>query len=480
MSSTRKQISRRQFLSRSSKSAAGVIAASSFVPYAVALTPRSRVIGANERINVAVVGIHNRGGRHVDAYTKIPNVRIKTICDIDENLFDEESKRVDKLQGSVPSTEYDYRRVLDDKNIDAVSIATTDHWHALGTIWACQAGKHVYVEKPVSHNIFECGKMIEAARKYNRIVAVGLQQRSNSRTRQAMKFLHDGGIGKIYMARVICLKPRESIERYPDGPSSESHEGHPLFGYPVAGKVPPFDSSYLKNVHYDMWLGGAPKRPFNRNRFHYNWHWNWDYGSGDIGNTSPHSFDVAVWGMQKKEHPVEISSKGGYFAFDSDQQTPNIQTTAFKYADGTILESEVRGLYTNSEQDTQIGNFFYGTKGWMVVSGGWKTFFGRENEPGPSSATAERVDPTDLAGAVGSNHFDNFIQVLRSGNQDDLACNIETGCLSTVLPHLANISYRLGRDVTYNGTKERFVGDKEADRMLTRKYRKPYVVPSKV
>ena len=183
----------------------------------------------------------------MDAYTKIPNVRIKTICDIDENLFDEESKRVDKLQGFAPSTEYDYRRVLDDKDIDAVSLATPDHWHALGTIWGCQAGKHVYVEKPVSHNIFECGKMIEAARKYNRIVAVGLQQRSNSRTRQAMKFLHDGGIGEIYMARVICLKPRGSIERYPDGPSPESHEGHPLFGYPVEGKVPPFDSSYLKN-----------------------------------------------------------------------------------------------------------------------------------------------------------------------------------------------------------------------------------------
>ena len=478
MSSNQNQISRRQFLARSSQAAAGAVAVASLVQNTS--VAKGRVIGANDRINVAVVGIHNRGGRHVDGFTKIPNVRIKTICDVDENLFTDESKRIEKLQGAKPSAEYDLRRVLDDKDIDAVSIATTDHWHALGTIWACQAQKHVYVEKPVSHNIWEGRKMIEAARKYDRIVQVGLQQRSNARTHQAMKFLHDGGIGKIYMARVICLKPRESIGKFPDGPSAESHQGHPLFGYPVAGKVPPFDAGYLKNVHYDMWLGCAPKRSFNRNRFHYNWHWNWDYGCGEIGNTSPHSFDVALWGMQKNEHPVKISSKGGYFVFDSAQQTPNIQTTAFEYADGTILESEVRGLYTNSEQDAQIGNFFYGTKGWMVVSGGWRTYFGRKNEPGPSSKTAEKVDPTDLAGAVGGNHFENFIRTLRSGNKDDLACDIEIGCLSTALPHLANISYRLGRELVFDSAKEKFVSNKKADRMLTRKYRKPYIVPSRV
>jgi len=278
------------------------------------------------------------------------------------------------------------------------------------------------------------------------------------------------------MARGLCFKPRDSIGKVPNGIGSG-----PTYKYFVWNKpAENYTEDYMSRVDYDLWTGPAPLLPFNYNRFHYNWHWNWDFGSGDIGNTSPHAFDVAVWGMGKNEHPVKIGSKGGYFAFDSDQQTPNIQTTAFKYADGTILESEVRGLFTNSEQDTQIGNFFYGTKGWMVVSGGWKTYFGRENEPGPSSATAEKVDPTDLAGDVGGSHFDNFIRVLRSGNQDDLACNIETGCLSTVLPHLANISYRLGRDVTYDGAKGKFVGDKEADRMLTRKYRKPYVVPSKV
>jgi hypothetical protein len=272
-----------------------------------------------------------------------------------------------------------------------------------------------------------------------------------------MKFLHDGGIGNVYLARGLCFKPRDSIGRFPDS------------------EVP-------AGVHYDLWLGPAPKRPFNKNRFHYNWHWHWDYGCGDTGNQGPHQFDVARWGLNKNEHPVFVHSHGGYFAFDSSQETPNTQNATFRYADGTILEFETRGLYTNDEDGIRIGNLFYGTKGWMHLDGSsWKTFMGRKNEPGPSSESDEpSADPMNLAGAGGGGHYGNFIAALRSGRMEDLTCDVEVGHMSTVLPHLANISYKVGRSLVFNGKKERFVGDSEADKLLSRDYRKPFVVPEEV
>jgi predicted dehydrogenase len=481
MSSKPKDLSRRQFLADSGKAAVGLAAAGTLASCA-GLQPapavKSRPIGANERINIASVGIRAQGFALAQGFAKIDNVRIKTIVDIDENLYAERVKKLEEIQGTAPSTEYDMRRAFDDKDIDAVVIAVPNHWHALAAIWACQAGKHVYVEKPCSHNIFEGRKMVEAARRYNRIVCVGFQNRSRRDVRQAIKFLHDGKLGEIYMARGLCFKPRDSIGSFPDGPMPDSSEEMRV-GF---NRTSPYTRAYLKNVHYDMWIGCAPKRPFNRNRFHYNWHWQWDYGNGDIGNQGPHQFDIARWGLNESCHPVKVHSAGGYFAFESDQQTPNTQTAAFEYADGKILQFEVRGLYTNGENDIEIGNLFYGTEGWMSLSGGsWKTYFGRKNEPGPSSETAEEVyDPMVLVGTGSGSHYENFIGALRSGNKDDLTCDIEVGYMSTALPHLANISYRLGRKLTFDGCREKFVGDGKANRMLARKYRKPYVVPDRV
>jgi len=248
--------------------------------------------------------------------------------------------------------------------------------------------------------------------------------------------------------------------------------------------MPRYDTAYLKNVHYDLWIGPAPKRPFNRNRFHYNWHWHWDYGNGDTGNQGPHQFDNARWGLNRDDYPIKVRSFGGYFAFDSSQETPNTQTTIFEYGDGTILEFATRGLLTNSEGDFKIGNLFYGTEGWMQIEseGNWQTFFGRENEPGPTSDAIkeEGYDPMQLPGTGAGGHYSNFIDAVRSGKREDLNCEIEVGHLSSVLPHLANISYRLGRELMFDGTREKFVGDEEADHMLTRKYRESYVVPESV
>jgi predicted dehydrogenase len=453
------KLTRREILIRGAQAAAGLAVAGQLISCTAGKQPlmaaSPRVLGANDRINLACIGIRSRGASLMTSFAKIPNVRIKTIVDIDENLYADAIKKLDGIQSVAPGTEYDLRRALDDKDIDAVTIATPNHWHALATIWACQAGKHVYVEKPVSHNIWEGRQMVAAARKYNRLVSAGFHNRSIDSVRRAIQFLHSGKLGKLYLARGLCFKARDSIGRFPDA------------------DVP-------AGVHYDTWLGPAPLRPFNQNRFHYNWHWHWDYGNGDIGNQGPHQFDIARWGLNKGEHPVQVQSTGGYFQWDSAQETPNTQIAAFRYADGTILEFEVRGLYTNDEDRIQIGNLFYGTEGWMHldVDTKWATYFGRKNEPGPSSTTTqENTDPMNLAGAGGGNHFENFINALRSGKREDLTCEVEEGYRSTVLPHLANIAYRCGRSLTFDGASEQFKRDTQASAMLTRKYREPFVVP---
>ena len=487
--------SRRDFLIRGTQAAAGIVAAAGMTSCAAPRTApgKARVIGANDRINMAVIGIRSRGMGLAHGFAGIENVHIKTLVDADTNLFESRVKELEKKQGTAPGTEQDLRKVLDDKEIDAVAIAAPNHWHSLATIWACQHNKHVYVEKPCSHNVWEGRKMVEAARKYGCLVAVGFQNRSNKNVRKAMRFLHDGGIGEVYMARGLCFKPRDSLGRCPDGYGAGGYD------YYVSGKKgASLDSDYMKGVDYDLWIGPAPDRPFNHNRFHYNWHWHWDYGCGDIGNQGPHQFDIARWGLGESEHPKRIYSDGGYFAFDSAQETPNTQNASFKYADGKVLEFEVRGVYTNSEGaqftkhddgkyvrvhgGVRIGNLFYGSKGWMYLNGStWKTYFGRNNEPGPSNTTAEvSADPMNLAGAGGGGHFANFIYALRSGKREDLTCDIAEGHMSSVLPHLANISYRAGRNLFFDGKKERFVNDSEADRMLSRDYREPYVVPESV
>ena len=379
--------------------------------------------------------------------------------------------------GDKPGLEWDLHKVLDDKEIDAVSIVTPNHWHALATIWACQAGKHVYVEKPASYNILEGRKMVEAARKYNRRVQVGLNNRSSLNVMEAIKFIHDGGIGDVFMARGLCYKARDS------------------YG---AGK----DSEPPSTFHYDRWLGPAPWRPYNEKRSHYVWHWYWDTGNGDTGNTGPHQLDIARWGLSKNEHPVTVYSRGGLFGLkkkESDpdkktpgkmvygdvetygndytsQETPNTQTSVFTYKDGTILEFETRGWYTNNEgyKGNEAGNLFYGSEGYLEILGDtWRAFRKREKEPFAGSK--------ELTTPQKENHYTNFADAIRAGNNDLLHCDVSEGVLSSDLPHLANISYRMGRELHFNGASEKFVNDVEADGLLTRKeYRKPYVVPDKV
>jgi predicted dehydrogenase len=467
-------VTRRTFLKQTTRTAAGTVLASATVA-----TMARPVLGANDRVNLAVIGIRGQGQGHIRGFSGLPNVRVKTLCDVDENLFPQRAKGLQDQFGYIPVVEWDMRNVFADKEIDAVTFATPNHWHALGTIWAALAGKHVYVEKPSCWGVWEGRQMVNAARTANVLVQVGFQNRSRQNTRAAIKFLQDGKLGKIYMARGHCFKPRGDIGRYPDGPMAEGEK----FGLTKDAQANlSYPQAYLDKVHYDMWIGPARKRPFNRNRFHYNWHWQFEYGNGDTGNQGPHQFDIARWGLNKDEYPVKVRSYGGMFVYDSAQNTPNTQTTTFEYADGTIFEFATRGHFTNPEGDVKIGDIFYGSEGWLEVydDGNWQAYFGRKGEPGANSKNIaeEQSDAMDTIGTGMGGHFGNFISAIRSGKQSELTCDIEVGHRSSVLPLLGNISYRVGRELIFDGRKEQFVNDQEANKLLTRpEYREPYVVP---
>lgn len=400
----------------------------------------------NGTIRVAVVGINGQGNNHIKTYGAMANVEVAALCDVDESVLNKRLDEVEKAKGKRPAAFTDIRKVLEDKNIDAISVATPNHWHSLMGIWACQAGKHVYLEKPCSHSYWEGQQLVAAARKYNRIVQHGTNSRSGVALREAMQKLKEGVIGEVYMARGLCYKWRDTIGKKPDGP------------------VP-------AGVHYDLWQGPAPARPFNPNRFHYNWHWNWDYGNGDIGNQGIHEMDICRWGLGVTL-PTKVSSMGGHFMFDDDQLTPNTQIASLEFNQNgkkKMIVFEVRHWMTNHEGGTKVGNLFYGSEGYMVIEGytEYKTFLGKNGEPGP-------------ARKEGGNNWANFIEAVRENKRELLNGEIEEGHRSSALVHLSNISYRLGRTLDFDPAKQQILNDKEASAMMRRQYRAPYVVPEQV
>ncbi len=414
----------------------------------------------NETIRMAVVGIGGRGGRyggggHYPNFVKIPNVKVTTLCDVDERLFPEALDHFESITGYKPKTEVDFRKVLEDKEIDAVSIATPDHWHALQTIWACQAGKDVYVEKPLSYTITEGRKMVQAARKYNRVVQVGTQHVSTPIVREALQFIKDGELGDIYMGRVIVYGGRGNIGHVKDSPIPEG-------------------------VYWNLFLGPAPYRPFNENRFHYKWHWFWDTSTTEFGNNGVHMMDLIRRGMKKRNHPNRVHCTGNYYVFDSDQEVPNVHTATYEYDDGTMTEMEVRSLYTNPEAGAKTGAFFYGSKGWMhLAPGSCNVYYGSKDDPGPP-ITGEDIQPTHPEVKGVHPHFTNFIHCVRTRRWQDLHADVLEGHLSTTICHLGNISYRTGRKLTFNPYSEKFVNDEDANTFLTRIYREPFVLPDEV
>jgi predicted dehydrogenase len=481
-------MSRRDFTSRVGAAAAGLVVGGGFFRSSLEAAPHvsGRILGANDRVVTASIGIRGQGNALKRGFAQLKNVEIKTLCDIDENLYASRANDANvlaKVPTFKPGYVQDLRRVLDDKDIDAIVIAIPNHWHALASIWGMQAGKHVYVEKPASHTVWEGRRMVDAAKAYGKIVQVGTMNRSRPAVRQAIKLMQDGGIGKVYMARGLCFKPRPNIGKYPDGPMAP---GEKPFSFTVGGTGTegPYTAEYLSKVDYNMWLGPAPSRPFNRNRFHYNWHWHWDYGNGDTGNQGPHQFDIARWGLGKQEHPVKVSSMGGYFGEQpSSQETPDMQTALFEYADGMILEFGTRGEHTPDEGSVRIGNLFFGSKGWLWIDESgrrWQSYVGQlgaKNEKGPGSDKKDpNEEPTGLT-TMEFPHYQNFVDAIRANDPKILTCDIMEGHLSSTLPHLANIAYLVGETIVFDGKTETIKDNKKANELLTREYRKGFEIP---
>jgi predicted dehydrogenase len=414
-----------------------------------ALNLNPRAMGANERPVLALVGGRNRG-RQIAIPAVKAGAEIKTFCDLDEEILRKVGAEIGEAQGRAPALVKRYENVLEDKGIDGVMIATPDHWHARQTLLALQAGKDVYVEKPLSQTIDE-GKLIrDASRKYDRVVQVGTQRRSGEHFRSAVEYVASGGIGKVCEVKAWIYQVRPTIGR-------------------------PADSDPPPGIDYDLWLGPAPKRPFNLNRFHYNWRFFWDYGNSELGNQGVHVLDVALWGVQllKKQtnvYPKRISATGGIYWLDDSKEVPDTQAVVYDYGD-LMLHFELRSFASDhlpmpgrtKAGGSQFSTAFYGTDGTMlVVNDGWKVF----RKDGSVDREAKATPET---------HEKNWIECMKSRQRPN--SDIEIGRLSTMLCHLGNVSYKLGRDVKFNSEREDFGSDKEANALLRKEYRKPYDLP---
>jgi predicted dehydrogenase len=487
-----KQLNRRSFLTRAALATATVsFSAKSW----------AQVKSANEDVRFAVVGFGGRGKDHISGLSKVKGTRIAGLCDVDDAVLSREKENWSKKGVTVEGYK-DIRKLLESKEIDVVSIATPNHWHALGAIWAVQAGKDVYVEKPVSHNVWEGRQLVKAARKHSKIVQTGTQSRSSTAIKEAVEWVRAGNLGKIQVARGLCYKPRNSIGK-------------------VAAPIP-----VPEGVDYDLWCGPAPMDPIRRKQFHYDWHWIWNYGNGDLGNQGIHQMDIARWFLGVNELSPRILSAGGRLGYDDDGQTANTQIIWHDYA-GAPLIFEVRGLPSSKDRNKEGKWGGNDMDKFPKEHGGSVAVIihcegGHVLVPNYSSATAYDKDGKELQKWNGAgDHYGNFIKAVHSRKHTDLNGDILEGHLSSALCHTGNISYRLGQkkspgeiqesiksnkafaesfdrmiehlkanevdldanklalgvSLTMDPKSERFIGNDKANEMLTRPYRQGYVVP---
>ncbi len=404
--------SRREFLERSailSAAAASLGAGSALAETKPVVANAARA--QTDKLRVAVVGVRGRGMSHVSGFLGKNNCEITTVCDCDEAVIGSAMKAIEGKQGKAPAFQKDIRKLVEDKNIDIISIATPNHWHALMAVWAMEHGKDVYVEKPATHNVREGSIMTAAARKYKRICQVGTQSRSNPGMQNAIAHVRSGKIGKVDLAIGQCYKPRGSI------------------GKVTAETAPP------ATMDYDLWCGPAPKAPVMRAKLHYDWHWIWAYGNGDLGNQGVHEMDKARWGLGKTTMPNSVFSIGGRFGYVDDGETANTQLSLFDYGTEKMI-FEVRGLSTEDYKGVKVGNIWVGTDGYVVCP----------NYAGGVAYDKDGKEVAKFSGGSDQLHFDNFVKAVRSRKVEDQNCDIAEGHLSAALCHLSNISYRLGTE----------------------------------
>ncbi len=428
------------------RNAAGLVAAAS------ALAPAT-AIGANETIRVAVLGVNGRGQSHLNGLQPLENVEITTIVDPDLEVAQKRAAQFEKKYGKKVKIVQDMRTVFDDKDIDVVTIATPNHWHTLAAIWACQAGKDVYVEKPSTHCYNEGLSLIAAAKKYERIVQHGVQLRSSEAIREAIQQLNDGIIGDVYMARATIYKWRPALENFPKS------------------ETPP------TTLDYDMWVGPGKWRPYSKRHVHYNWHWTWDYGNGEIGNQGIHETDLLQWGLGVGQ-PTRLTSMGGRYLWDDYRETPELLTTLMEFEDGERRKhAEIAVRFWCSNRETNApganafeqsnANLFYGSEGYLAVSGygKYQFYFGPNNEPGPSG-DAEPM------------HFENFIKAVRSRKTSDQNGPVEQAHMAAGMAHLGNITFQRNKVLEFDPKRERFTNDDLANEMLGQQYREGFEVPA--
>lgn len=489
------RLTRRRFVQLAAAGLGATAASGIHADFVIAGTKSSgRVLGANDTIRVAVAGINGRGGEHIKEYANRRGVKIAYLVDPDSTLFAARAKSIEKIAGYRPQCVQDLRRALEDKHLDAVSIASPNHWHTLLTVWSCQAGKHVYVEKPCSHTIFEGRKCVEAAEKYGVVVQHGTQQRSEGKRAAEIAALQSGKWGKLLVSKAYVCKPRWSIGFKPNEPAPAT-------------------------LDFDHWTGPAKLRPFNRNLVHYNWHWFWDFGNGEIGNQGVHQTDVAHWSLGPAATlPTRVWSLGGRLGFEDQGQTPNMQLAVYEFGDVTVV-IEVRGLVEKGKKakgevnfPSKVSNEFYTSEGLVRDGKFFPKEGGKEHEV--------KVEPVHV---TPDGPFGSFIACVRNQTPKAVNAPILNGHYAASLCHLANISYRLGKQVpfsqepdgmsqpqiaesfemikrnlkevgvnldkatyrlgrtlTIDPKTERFIGDPEADKLLTQEYRAGYELPEKV
>ncbi len=409
---------------------------------------RKRSVAASDKVTIALMGIRNRMRRLVPWFEALPDVRIfPCVCDVDRNVGGEVMKMLAKSQGKEPAWEVDIRRILDNKSVDAIVMATPSHWHAPGTILACEAGKDVYVEKPASNHIREGRLMVEAARRNKRVVQVGMQRRSAPVTQHFIEYVQSGKLGRVLMAKVGNVQMKKDLGHLPDEP------------------VPP-------GIEYDIWTGPVPMLPFNRNHFHSTVNWHWHYGGGDICNDGPHFIDIARWALGV-EYPTEVSGMGRKLCLKGDQQTPDTMNISYNY-DDKVIHFEMRDWNDYRMDGTQNSVIAYGTEG-MAIFGRWQDglFEFRVFDSKGKMVSSEREPSEDY-----TFHARNFIDCVKSRKLPNV--DIETAHISTTLCHLGNIVARTGRNVRFDAKTETVIGDAEANRLVAREYRQHWSTPKGV
>jgi predicted dehydrogenase len=424
-------LTRRDFLKQSSVFALGAAAFSAAPAIAAPGSP-------NGKVRLAVIGCNARGMAHIRTFVKLDDCQIVYVCDVDSRVVSKGIAAVESAGKPAPKGIADIRKLLEDKDVDAVSIAMPEHWHAPATIMACAAGKHVYIEKPGSHNPREAQLMVQAARKYNRVVQMGNQRRSWPWVIESIEALHGGAIGDVHFARGWYTNKRESIGKGKPAP------------------VPDW-------LNYDLWQGPAPEVPFRDNILHYNWHWFWDWGTGEIGNNGVHALDLARWGL-KVGLPSQISCTGGRYFYDDDWETPDTITATYDYGNKYIIW-EGQSCAPRGFEGTGFGVSFFGSQGCLAMAGSDTKIFDNSNKVIREISGKQR----DLF-SFDAAHFQNFLDGIRKGAT--LRSEIEDGQVSTMMCHLGNISYRVGRTINYNPDKSQIIRDNDATKLWSRQYRK--------